>query len=82
MPEEKNNSDEINEALKEAISVPGNHACKSDHKNMCSVSRIISERLMVVNNKNYISCPCYIPFGSAGFCSSKVRKSIYDRFNI
>jgi len=70
------------EEIKQVISVPGDHACRNDPEGMCTVNRIIAERLMLVSNKKYTTCPAYTPFGYGGFCNSPIRKEVYDKYNI
>ena len=70
------------EVIREAISAPGDHACRNDPEGMCAVSRIIAERLMLVKNSKYTTCPAYTPFGYGGFCNSQIRKNVYDKFNV
>jgi len=74
--------DQEREDIKEAISVPGDHACRNDPEGMCSFSAAISDQLMLVENKKYASCPHFISFGYSGFCNSAIRKNIYDKYRV
>ena len=79
---ETENTKNTQEAVKAALSSPGNHACRSNPENMCPVNSAIYDGMLSVDNKKSLSCPNYTPFGYGGFCTSPVRKEIYQKYGI
>jgi len=72
----------IKEEIKKVISSPGNHACRDNPENICSVASPVLNDIVFVTNKNYPRCPYYKNFGYGGFCNLPVRKEIYDRYGV
>ncbi len=68
--------------VKNAISCPGNHACRGNPESMCPVSSVISDDMVFVDNKKHRQCPYYLPFGYGGFCNLPVRKEIYNLYGV
>ena len=79
---EEENVETTQEAIKKALSFPGDHACRNDPQGICTVTSAIYDDMIAVNNKKYPSCPHYIPFGYGGFCNSSVRKEIYKKYKL
>lgn len=77
----EDNIETTQEAIRTALSVPGDHACRDNPEGMCPVTSAIYDDMISVNNKKYPSCPNYIPFGYGGFCNSAIRKAIYKKYN-
>ena len=79
---QEENIETTQEAIRIALSSPGDHTCHHDPQGMCPVTSAIYDDMISVNNKKHPSCPCYIPFGYGGFCNSQVRKEIYSKYKI
>lgn len=78
MPTKK--SEKIKKAIEDAISSPGNHACRNSPEGICPVSAVVSDDILFVTNKKHLDCPFYVPFGYGGFCNFTPRKELYGEY--
>lgn len=79
---EKEKNENIKEAIRIALSYPGDYACKDKPEEMCPVTSTVSDQMLLVDNKKHIQCPHYLPFGYSGFCNLPARKEIYNLYGI
>ena len=76
---EKTNT--LREAAKDAVSSPGDQACKDNPDLICPVTSSVSDDLIFIK-RPLKDCPYYVPFGYGGFCNFQPRKELYKNYNI